>query len=156
MRPYNVIESVDCPKWSIPLARKQIVNSSMPSGLIYVPDFIDAPQERECLAAIDELPFEPYLFGEYVAKRLVVQFGAEEYRARTYGGNKKLDTMPDWLHQLRQKCANLVGLNVEEVAQSLVARYEDAGIGWHRDAPQFGPTVSVCPWEFQQRCVFVE
>ncbi|HEY9757259.1 MAG TPA: alpha-ketoglutarate-dependent dioxygenase AlkB [Oculatellaceae cyanobacterium] len=113
----------------------------MPSGLIYIPNFLSAAQEQECLAAIDELPFEPYLFGDYVAKRLVVQFGAEEYRARTYGGNQKLETMPGWLNQLRQRCADFVGLDVEEVAQSLVARYEDAGIGWHRDAPQFGPTV---------------
>lgn len=113
----------------------------MPSGLIYIPEFLTAPQEQECLAAIDELPFEPYLFGEYIAKRLVVQFGAEEYRARTYGGNQKLETMPDWLYRLRQRCADVVGLDLEDVAQSLVARYEDAGIGWHRDAPQFGPTV---------------
>jgi alkylated DNA repair dioxygenase AlkB len=42
----------------------------------------------------------------------------------------------DWL---RERCAALMGREPEEVADLLVTRYPPgAGIGWHRDAPQFG------------------
>lgn len=122
------------------IKRRRIVNSDMPPGLFYIPEAISVLEEQQCLSEIDRLPFEPYVFGEYLAKRTVVQFGGQEYRA-SYGGNQAMESMPGWLAGLRDKCASLLQFSESELAQSLVAKYDQAGIGWHRDAPQFGPTV---------------
>jgi len=127
-------------EWHKLSLRIPIVASSIPEGLFYLPEAISLAEERQCLEEIEALPFEPYVFGAYVARRKVVQFGGQERRA-TYGGNQPLESMPEWLFSLRQKCARLVDFKAEELAQILVARYEQAGIGWHCDAAEFGPTV---------------
>lgn len=50
--------------------------------------------------------------------------------------------MPGYLVNLRERAARLVDLPPESFAEALVTRYPPgAGIGWHRDAPQFGPVV---------------
>jgi DNA oxidative demethylase len=119
---------------------KRILNSEIPSGLFYVREVISIDEEAKLLERLEELPFEAYVFGQYLAKRTVVQFGGQEYRA-TYGGNQPMENLPEWLRLLRSRCSKLLTLREDELAQILVARYENAGIGWHRDAPQFGPTV---------------
>nr|WP_091336518.1 alpha-ketoglutarate-dependent dioxygenase AlkB [Micromonospora rhizosphaerae] len=65
--------------------------------------------------------------------------------------------MPVALHWVRERCATLAGLAPETLAQALVTRYPpDSVIGWHRDAPIFGPTVvglslgSACLLRFQR------
>ena len=48
------------------------------------------------------------------------------------------------LEWLRDRCARLMGREPGELADLLVARYPPgAGIGWHRDAPQFGEVSGV-------------
>jgi DNA oxidative demethylase len=68
------------------------------------------------------------------------------------------DPLPAWLWDLRARCADLAGLPADELVQTLVARYPPgATIGWHRDAPMFGPVVvgvslrSACVMRFQRR-----
>jgi alkylated DNA repair dioxygenase AlkB len=67
------------------------------------------------------------------------------------------DPLPDSLRWLRDRCADLAGVRPEALAQTLVTRYPPgATIGWHRDAPMFGPTVvgvsllSPCAMRFQR------
>jgi alkylated DNA repair dioxygenase AlkB len=50
--------------------------------------------------------------------------------------------MPDFLAPLRERAAALANLPPGTLEQVLVARHPaGAGIGWHRDAPMFGPVV---------------
>jgi len=68
------------------------------------------------------------------------------------------DPLPDELVWLRDRAATLAGLESEDLVEALVTRYPPgAGIGYHRDAPRFGPTVvgvslgTPCPMRFQRR-----
>jgi alkylated DNA repair dioxygenase AlkB len=74
------------------------------------------------------------------ARRTVVHFGWD------YGYESWRITptapVPDFLVPLRERAAALGALTPEALEQVLVARYPPgAGIGWHRDAPVFGPVV---------------
>ena len=58
---------------------------------------------------------------------------------------------------LRDRAAALVALDPEDFAEALVTEYPaGAGIGWHRDAPQFGPVIvgisllGACRFRFQR------
>src|SRR5262249_51781128 len=66
--------------------------------------------------------------------------------------------LPEFLVPLRRRAAALVALDAEAFAEALVNQYPPgAGIGWHRDAPQFGPMVvgisllGACRFRFQRR-----
>ena len=123
------------------MAKERLVAlKELPEGLFYLPDFISAEVEEHILEHIEALPFAPYVMGSFVAKRTVVQFGGQQYRFN-YGGNENIEAMPDWLVSTRERCATIINQNADILEQVLVARYENAGIGWHRDAPQFGPCV---------------
>jgi alkylated DNA repair protein (DNA oxidative demethylase) len=121
--------------------KKLIYVAQPPEGLFYLPQFFSAEQEREILQHVSAQPFEPYDHHGYKANREVVYYGTqggyngEDAEART-------EPMPEWMLPLRNRFADVVGLNHEELEMGLVARYAvGAGIGWHRDRPQFGPTV---------------
>ena len=50
--------------------------------------------------------------------------------------------MPDFLLPVREKAAALAGEAPQSFTEALVMEYPaGAVIGWHRDAPKFGPTV---------------
>ena len=52
--------------------------------------------------------------------------------------------MPDWLVELRARLAPLAGLDPEALQAALLIRYDPgAGIGWHRDRPQYGEVLGL-------------
>ena len=54
------------------------------------------------------------------------------------------DPIPDWLLPLRDKAAAFADVAPDDFAHVLLARYDPgAGIGWHRDRPQFDQVVGV-------------
>lgn len=119
--------------------KKLVYVDEPPEGLIYIPRFLSQSEEKELIANASAQPFEPYDHHGYKANREVVYFGTGGYGI---GDDDKRKPVPDWLFSLRERIANLSGLNSEELEMVLVARYGiGAGIGWHRDRPQFGPTV---------------
>jgi alkylated DNA repair dioxygenase AlkB len=120
--------------------KKLIYVKEPPEGLFYIPRFLSKEQEQEILAHVSAQPFEPYDHHGYKANREVVYFGAPAgYSALS---DQITKPMPDWLMPLRHRLASSIGLNAEELEMALVAQYAvGAGIGWHRDRPQFGPTV---------------
>jgi alkylated DNA repair protein (DNA oxidative demethylase) len=122
--------------------RKKIVYvKEPPEGLFYLPGFLSPAQEHGLLKHVSEQPFEPYDHHGYKANREVVYFGTQGgYNG--LGAEEKAEAMPEWLTPLRERFADVIGLSPEELVMALVARYEvGAGIGWHRDRPQFGPSV---------------
>ncbi len=127
-----------------------------PEGLVYRPELVEPDEEH---ALVDE--FETWQFSEVrmrgqAARRTVVHFG---YR---YGYESwdlvPTDPLPASLEWLRDRASAFAGIEPSEVAETLVTRYPPgAGIGWHRDAPLFGPRVvgvsllSPCSLRFQRR-----
>jgi alkylated DNA repair protein (DNA oxidative demethylase) len=90
------------------------------------------------------------------ARRTVVHFG---YRYQ-YESWKLVpaDPLPASLDWLRDRAGTLSGVDPDLFAETLITRYPPgAGIGWHRDAPMFGPKVvgisllSPCAMRFQRR-----
>ena len=111
-----------------------------PDGLVYRPDFLDEAEEARLLALTDEIDFEEVRMHGVAARRTVAHF---EFRY-DYESWRLVPArqMPDQLLALRARCGELADVPPERLAQALVTRYPaGATIGWHRDAPAFGPEV---------------
>ena len=112
-----------------------------PSGFWYVPDFIDTAGEAALIAHIERLPFAPFRMRGVDAKREVIHFGARY--GFDEGALAAAPPLPPFLADLaaRVNAAFPLAATTEDIA-ALVTRYPPgAAIGWHRDAPPFGPTV---------------
>ncbi|MDQ3858080.1 MAG: alpha-ketoglutarate-dependent dioxygenase AlkB [Actinomycetota bacterium] len=127
-----------------------------PAGLVYRPDFVSEDEERKLLDFLDELDFREVTMRGQTARRTVRHFGYD-YDYEGWGVTPG-DPLPVELVWLRDRCGELAELPGEELAQTLVTRYpERATIGWHRDAPMFGPKVvgvsllSACRLRLQRR-----
>jgi alkylated DNA repair protein (DNA oxidative demethylase) len=128
----------------------------LPVGLVYEPDFVDEAEERRLVAFIEGLEFHAVTMRGQTARRTVRHFGYDyDYEG---WGLTRAEPLPDALVWLRDRCARLAEVEADELAQTLVSRYPPgATIGWHRDAPMFGPKVvgvslaSACRMRFQRR-----
>jgi alkylated DNA repair dioxygenase AlkB len=112
------------------------------AGLEYRPDFISEAEERDLIGRLSSEELLPFRFRGWTGKRLT----------RTYGWRYDFDDssfapaepIPDWLQPLRAKAASFAGVKPDEFAHVLLVRYDPgAGIGWHRDRPQFEIVVGV-------------
>lgn len=111
-------------------------------GLVQVHDAITTPREAEISALIDAAPLAPFQFGQWEGKRLTVNYGsAHDYqRARP----SDAPPLPDWLVALRDELAPQVARDPRQFVQGLLIRYDPgAGIGWHRDRPQYGEVIGL-------------
>jgi len=111
-------------------------------GLDYRGDFISSSEHDELIERLRALDLAPFRFHGWLGNR----------KTRTFGWRYDFDDasfspaepMPDWLHPLRARVAALAGLGPENFAHVLLARYDPgAGIGWHRDRPQFDEVVGI-------------
>ncbi len=110
---------------------------TLPEGLIFVPGFLTEAEERDVLAVLATFELQPYVLHGTPSRRLVRSFGLALVTG-TYdlGPAAPIPAELDWL---RERSAALMGREPGELADLLVTRYPPgAGIGWHRDAPQFG------------------
>src|SRR3712207_6234574 len=113
-----------------------------PDGLTYVSDVLTAPQAERLLCRLAEDSFGEVRMRGQVARRTVRQYGVRYHfeTAEITPG----DPIPEWLLDLRRRCAELLGSTEERLAECLLTRYPPgATIGWHRDAPMFGDVVGV-------------
>ncbi len=105
-------------------------------------DVIDADEERVLIAAIDGSTLTPFQFQGWEGKRLTASFGWS-YDFQT-GGFAMGQAIPDFLMPFRERIASVVGLTADRLEQALLTRYDPgAGIGWHRDRPQFDHVVGL-------------
>ena len=112
------------------------------AGLQVLPDAVDSAQEIELAALIDAAPLQPFRFGQWTGKRLTAHYGsAYDYqRGRVTGA----PPLPDWLLALRSRVASRAGIDPDALQQALLIRYDPgAGIGWHRDRPQYGEVLGL-------------
>ena len=114
-----------------------------PEGLIYRPELITATEEQALLDELERLEFHEIRMHGVVAKRTARHFGLDyDYERR--GIVEEAEPLPDWLAPVRERAAELAGVEPEELVEILVQRYPaGAQIGWHRDAPAFGIVVGV-------------
>jgi alkylated DNA repair dioxygenase AlkB len=112
------------------------------SGLLQVLDAVTPAEEAAIAAHIDAAPLAPFQFGQWEGKRLTTHYGSAYDFAR-----HKLDEappMPGWLAALRDKLAPLAGVDPAACEAALLIRYDPgAGIGWHRDRPQYGEVLGL-------------
>ncbi|MDX8498852.1 alpha-ketoglutarate-dependent dioxygenase AlkB [Mesorhizobium sp. VK4C] len=114
----------------------------LPEGFFYHPELITRDEERELAIRIAGLPFKPFDFHGYLANRQVVGFGLRY----DYDRSQVVEAaaIPDFLLPLRDKVADFAHRPAAEFAQLLINEYRPgAGIGWHRDKPQFGLVAGV-------------
>ena len=111
-------------------------------GLHLVPDVIDSGEEGDLATRIDKAPLEPFRFGQWTGQRLTAYYGSGYDFQR--GRPSEAPPFPRWLLDLREKLAPKFGMDPAELEQALLIRYDPgAGIGWHRDRPQYGKVVGL-------------
>ena len=111
-------------------------------GLLLVPDAVTPAEEARLAARIDAAPLKPFEFGQWRGKRLTTHYGSAYDFTR--GRLGEAPPLPDWLLALREHLAPLAGIDPAALAAALLIRYDPgAGIGWHRDRPQYGEVLGL-------------
>ncbi len=115
---------------------------AMPEGFRYEEDIITEAEEASLVVSLATLKLKPFEFHGHVGNRRVTSFGLRyDYARRTV---EATDEFPSFLLELRSKVAAFAGRRIDEFQQGGVNQYPPgAGIGWHKDKPQFGAIVGV-------------
>ena len=135
--------------------RRPTSKTEKPEGFEYRPHFLSGDEERQAIAEMERVDFREITMRGQTARRTVrhygLDYGYESWQLVPAG------LFPQALEWIRERCADFGGVKPHELAQILVTRYPPgATIGWHRDAPMFGPTVlgvsllSACRMRFQR------
>ena len=120
-----------------------------PVGLRYADDIIPADLQAELIDRAAALDFAPFDFRGFEGNRRTVSFGSRYDFTHSRVG--PADPMPDWLQPLRVRAAAFAGVPEADLVQALVTEYAPgAGIGWHRDRPEYGKVVGL---SFASDCV---
>ena len=116
--------------------------SGLPAGLDHREAFL-TPEEEQALARhLAALPLRPFEFHGYVGNRRTLSFGW--HYAFDGSGLARTDPMRDWLIPYRDRAAAFAGLPPDALEHVLLTEYAPgAGIGWHRDRPDFGDVVGI-------------
>ena len=111
-------------------------------GLEYVNDFIARDEQDRLVAILASLDLTPFRFHGWIGNRKTKSFGWRyDFDDATF---TPAEPIPEWLTLLRARAAAFAGVEPEDLAHVLVARYDPgAGIGWHRDRPQFEQVIGV-------------
>lgn len=114
----------------------------MPEGFRYEEDVVNEVEEAALAKSLAALDLKPFEFHGHLGNRHVTSFGLRyDYARRTV---KVTDRFPNFVADLRNKVAKFAGRKISEFQQGGVNEYPPgAGIGWHRDKPQFGVIVGV-------------
>ena len=104
--------------------------------------FLDRDEEAELLERIGGLEVAPFRFQGWIGKRRTCSFGWRyDFDDRSF---QETDPLPQWLIPIRARAAEFAGLAPGDFPHALVTRYDPgAGIGWHRDRPQFDQVVGI-------------
>lgn len=114
---------------------------------------MSAAEESALSAWIATLDLKPFEFHGYLGNRRIASFGFRYDYSKA-----KVEAAPDIpsvLFSLRERVAALAACKPEEFVQAMATEYAPgAGIGWHKDKPQFGKIVGVsllAPAKFRLR-----
>jgi alkylated DNA repair dioxygenase AlkB len=114
----------------------------LPEGMRYREEFLDPLEHDDLLTHIRTLPFKEFEFLGFLGKRRTVSFGWKyDYGQKAI---ERVDDMPAFLHEPRARAATFADIAPESLQQCLINEYAPgAGIGWHRDKPQFGDVIGI-------------
>ena len=112
------------------------------AGLEYRDDFIAENEQAALVVRLDALDLAPFRFHGWLGNRKTRTFGWRyDFDDASFAPT---DPIPDWLMPLRDRAARLARCEPDDFAHVLLARYDPgAGIGWHRDRPQFEDVVGI-------------
>ena len=111
-------------------------------GLELRADFLGVEEERRLIDRIAQLDLSPFRFQGWTGKRMTRSFGWRyDFDDASF---TQAEEIPQWLQRLRERAAAFAGLAADDFAHALLVRYDPgAGIGWHRDRPQFDQVVGI-------------
>lgn len=111
-------------------------------GLQYRDDFITPTEHDRLVTELEGLNLAPFRFHGWLGSRKTQTFGWRyDFDDASFA---PAEPIPRWLQPLRAKAAAFAGFAPEDFAHALLARYDPgAGIGWHRDRPQFEQVVGI-------------
>lgn len=125
-----------------------------PTGLRYADGVVSPDEERRLVERFGALDFVPFDFRGFKGNRRTVAFGSRyDFTHHRVGA---AEPMPDWLLPLLGKAGAFAGIREDELVQALITEYAPgAGIGWHRDRPEYGKVVglsflSTCTLRFRR------
>ena len=112
------------------------------AGLELRDEIVSADEEAALVERCLGLDLTPFQFQGWEGKRLTSSFGWHyDFAAGTIAA---AEPIPDWLGAVRETAATAFGRDPSRFEQALVIRYDSgAGIGWHRDRPQFDEVIGV-------------
>lgn len=112
------------------------------AGLQLREEFIGEREHDELIRSLEVADLTPFRFQGWMGKRKTKTFGWRyDFDDASF---LPADPIPDWLLLLRKRAAEFAGVAPEDFAHVLLARYDPgAGIGWHRDRPQFDLVVGI-------------
>lgn len=113
-----------------------------PRGFRYREEIVSEEEEAALAASLAQLDLKPFEFHGHIGHRRVVSFGLEyDYSRRSVD---RAAEMPGFLAELLARAAEFAGCDPAAFRQVGVNEYRSgAGVGWHRDKPQFGIIVGV-------------
>lgn len=112
------------------------------AGLSLSDGLVDADGDARLCALIDASGLSPFRFQQWTGKRMTRSFGWHyDFEG---GGIARAEPMPEWLLAMRDRAAGWFDDAPKLYEQALLIRYDPgAGIGWHRDRPQFGRVIGL-------------
>ena len=112
------------------------------AGLDYRDGVIGAAEEGALIDHLLAMDLSPFRFHGWLGNRKTKTFGWRyDFDDASFS---PAEPIPAWLHPLRAKAAAFAGVAPNDFAHMLLARYDPgAGIGWHRDRPQFENVVGI-------------
>ena len=113
-----------------------------PPGFRYQEQIVSEEEEVRLASDLGQLELKPFEFHGYLGNRRVINFGLKydfSHRSIQPAGD-----LPAFLNDLLSRAASFAGCEVEAIRQVGVNQYGiGAGIGWHKDKPEFGVIVGV-------------
>lgn len=123
-------------------AMADLFNAPPIAGLDYREEFISESEHAELLVHLEATELSPFRFRGWTGNRKTTTFGWRyDFDDASFA---PAEPIPEWLHPLRAKAAAFAKVAPDDFAHVLLARYDPgAGIGWHRDRPQFDQVVGI-------------
>ncbi len=132
-----------------PTVNEPPTTASAPAGLGYADNVTSPDEQQHLIERFQSLDFAPFDFRGFKGNRRTAAFGSRyDFTHQRIGSAEPL---PDWLTPFRAAASAFADIAEADLVQALITEYAPgAGIGWHRDRPEYGKVVGL---SFASACV---